>query len=187
MEESMVVKIKFRKRSISAFFTLSIVLAMIVCLICDYFITKELSWSLIVVISLITSWLLFASLLTKEVTIRNFLIMLSIVIIPYLALLSILLKLPIVFSLGTSIAAVSCIGLWSVYGVFLKFHKSKLFAFGVTFLIVIPITLGITHIVAYFITGITTNSSSDMFNVFITLLLALVCFGGHYFFKYSNN
>lgn len=179
----MVFKIEKGKRPIIVLLSLGILLAMMICLICDYFITKELSWSLIVVLSLITSWLVLSLLLVKEAAVRKSLIMLSIVVIPYLALLSMLLKLPLVFSLGACIATVSCAGLWSIYTVFWKFRKSKLRALGISFLIAIPITWGITHIVAYFINDITTTLASDMFHALNTLLLAMVCFGGDYFMK----
>lgn len=186
MMKSMVFKIEKGKRTILALLSLGMVIAMVVCLICDYFITKELSWSLIVVLSLMTSWLFLSLLLVKDAAIRKSLIMLSIAVIPYLALLSILLQLPLVFSLGTCIAVVSCAGLWSIYGVFLKFHKSKLYALGISFLIAIPMTWGITQIVAYFVNDITTNLGSDIFHALTTLLLAFMCFGGHHFMKHSN-
>ena len=187
MVESMVFKIEKVKHMILVLLSLGALLAMMVCLICDYFITKGLSWSLVVVLSLMTSWLVLSLLLVKEATVRKTLIMLSIVVIPYLALLSMLLKRPLVFSLGACIAAVSCAGLWGIYSVFVRFHSNKLRALGISFFMTIPITWIITHIVTYFINDITTALVPDLFHALNTLLLAMVCFGGDYFIKRSNN
>ena len=158
------------------------------CIICDYFINEQLTWSLIVIISIVISWLLLLPLLKlKENVIRNFLIALSVIIIPYFALLSIILKSPLVFSLGTSISAASLVGLWCSYGVFLKYLHRKFHAMGFIFLIMIPLVLGIPYIPAYFIDDLFIGLDFDiLLQVIILLGLSFICFGIDYFFVHSE-
>ena len=161
-------------------------IAIMTCVICDYFINEQLTWSLIVIISLVASWLLLLPLLKlKEKVIRNFLIVLSVIIIPYLVLLSIVLKSPLVFSLGTSISAASLVGLWCSYGVFLKYFYRKFHAMGVIFLIIIPLALGIPYISAYFIDYFALDFDI-LLQAIILLGLSFICLGIDYFFIHSE-
>lgn len=64
---------------------------------------------------------------------------LSIFIVPYLFLLSSLIKVNEVFSIGAVIAVVSIIFLWIIIAVFACIGKArKLVAMGITFLLAIP-------------------------------------------------
>ncbi len=64
--------------------------AIMVCVICDYVLTKNLTWSLIVLLSLIAGWLVFVPFFrAKSKVIRKSL------------------KLPLILSMGSSIAGLS--------------------------------------------------------------------------------
>ena len=175
------------KRFIGLIFLSIFVIAAVICLICDYFITGKLSWSLIVVLSLTATWfLLFSFFKTKINSVRNLLIVLSIIIIPYLAALSAILIQPSVFYLGSCISIVSIIGLWGIYGVFLKYWNRKLYATGISCLVTIPLSLAISNVVTYFNYGVKADLTYDTFRAIITLLLSIVCFGVDYFYNHRN-
>ena len=64
-------------------------IAIMVCVICDYAMTKTLTWSLIVVLSLIAGWLVFVPLISAgSKGIKKSLIVISIITLPFLAGLS---------------------------------------------------------------------------------------------------
>lgn len=162
--------------------------AILVCLLCDYLINGELSWSLIVILSLVASWLLLIPLLkAKDKVIQKILINVSVIAIPFLAGLSIILELPLIFKLGLCIYVVSIAAIWSMYGIFIKCHSRIFIAIGLIFIISIPLALGITHITAYFAEEVHTDVGSDVFHAVVSLILAGICFVVDYFRDYSNN
>lgn len=111
-----------------------------VCLICDIAISGNLTWSLIPISSIIFAWvILFPSIIFGKKGIVVSLSSLSIFIVPYLFLLSSLIKVNEVFSIGAVIAVVSIIFLWIIIAVFACIGKArKLVAMGITFLLAIP-------------------------------------------------
>ena len=125
-------------------------IAVFVCLICDYFTAEKLSWSL------------------------------SIIPIPYLSILAWILKEKVVCTLGICISLVSIAAVWIIYGIFRKYHKRLWRAFGFSLLVVIPVSIAITHISKYFISQNQSDFTSDIFNSAITLILSLICFGIDY-------
>ena len=100
---------KVQKQNI-LFMSLTVhLIPLFICLICNYFINRHLTWSLIVALSLVESFLVTWAVLsaTKKV-VKKVLLVISVSIIPYLAFLSMILRLPIVFSLGSCIANKDC-------------------------------------------------------------------------------
>lgn len=172
------------KRYLFGGISIIFLIAIMTCILCDYVINKKLTWSFIVMISLVASWLLMLPLFkSKEKIVRSLLIVLSIMIIPYLAILSMILKSFFVFSLGTSISVASLVGLWCIYGVFLKYVNRKIYAMGIIFLIMIPLALGITYISAYFINDFSIVLDANiLLQAIIMLGLSFICFGIDYFF-----
>ena len=95
-----------------------------ICVICDYFTSKNLSWSFIVIISTIAVWLLIIPLLiAKTKIILKTLIIISVIPIPFLSILALLLKKVIIFKLGTCIALASIVSIWIIYILFCKYNK----------------------------------------------------------------
>ena len=164
---------KVQKQNI-LFMSLTVhLIPLFICLICNYFINRLLTWSLIVALSLVESFLVTWAVLsaTKKV-VKKVLLVISVSIIPYLAFLSMILRLPIVFSLGSCIATLSMTAVWSIYGLFAKCHKRIFVVIGCSFLISIPLSLGITYLSTYFANTAYIDFSSDIFHVIISLILA---------------
>lgn len=176
------------KKNAFGLVSVTFLVAILVCLVCDYLIKGKLSWSLIVILSLMASWLLLIPLLkAKDKVIQKLLINVSVIAIPFLAGLSIVLKLPLIFKLGLCITIVSIAAIWSIYGIFIKYHRRIFIAIGLIFIISIPLALGITHITAYFIEEVHTDFGSDIFHTAVSLILAGICFVVDYFRYRSNN
>lgn len=175
--KSSVQKAEKIKQNILYGLSASFLIAIIVCLICDYFLTRNLSWSLIVIVSLVFSMLILFTLLTaKEKLIKKTLITLSVFIIPYLALLSFILKQPLVFYLGSCISVITATALWLSYIAFVKLPRRKYLAIGISFLMIIPLNLLINNLTQYFISDASFNQSDNILNSSITVSLAIFCF-----------
>lgn len=104
------------------------------------------------------------------------LISFSVFIIPYLFLLSSLIKVKEIFSVGVVVAIASIIFLWIIAAVFNRIGKTrKLIALGIVFLLSIPfmfiINIMLSKMIAEPILDIW-----DMLSIFILLILAFVSF-----------
>lgn len=186
--KSSVQKAEKIKQNILYGLSASFLIAIIVCLICDYFISGNLSWSLIVIVSLVFSMLILFTLLTaKEKLIKKTLITLSVFIIPYLALLSFILKQPLVFYLGSCISVITATALWLSYIAFVKLPRRKYLAIGISFLMIIPLNLLINNLTQYFISDASFNQSDNILNSSITVSLAIFCFCIDYIKNRLNN
>lgn len=155
--------------------------AMIICFICNYFASGDLSWSLIVLLSLVAAWLvMFIFLMAQRKVVLKLLIAVSIIVVPFLWLLSLILHHPKIFSLGACVALISIAAIWSVYGLAIKYHGCVFRIMGFAFLISIPLVFGITHFVAHFSGDIYTDIASDIFHAAVSLMLAGVSFAVDY-------
>ena len=171
---------KFRQVSLIAL-SATILIAIFTCIICDFCLTSSLTWSLLVTATLLFSWvMLLPAFKAKSSVIRKLLVAVSIFIIPYLAVLSRLLKLPIVLTLGGSISVLSIIGIWCIYIVFHLLPDRKLCAAGLSFLLCIPLSFGINHIIPIFTRQHNPSLSENLVNTFSLLILAAICFGSDY-------
>lgn len=169
------------KNLISTVLSVAFVLTIMICFICDLCISGRVSWSLIVAVSLIFSWIVLLPLLKMQTKyIRNTLYVISIAVIPYLRIMGGILNESLIYTLGAVIALISMIGLWCTYIVFCKLPHRRLCALGIVLLLAIPVSLGINHAVSYFLRGIMTGSVSDIVNCIVLSALAIVCFGIDY-------
>lgn len=172
------------KRTILVLFSAAALIAICVCLICDYFTAENLSWSMISAAAILAAWIVTLPFLTaKTKIILKTLLAVSAVPIPLLAILALLLNRPLIFTMGTCIAFIAIIVIWIIYGIFCKYHKNLWRAFGCALLVMIPTPIAITHIVACFIPEVQQDVSSDLFNSGITLATALALFGMDYLFS----
>ena len=168
--------IKKSKRLIIAFvFSLIFLTGIITCIICNLAISGNLTWSLIPVISICFSWLLmFPNIIFRKKGIEISLISLSIIIVPYLYLLSSLTGAEAVFSLGSVLALPSIVFLWIVYAVFKCFEKTrKSVAWGITFLSAIPF-LFIINLILHKMIAEPIFDVWDLLSVFILLISAVI-------------
>lgn len=99
---------------------------------------------------------------------------------PLLAILSLLLKRSVIFTLGVCITLIVIAAIWTMYIIFRKCRKNLWRAFGFALLVLIPVPIAITHITACFLPQVQFDFTSDIFNSGITLALSLVCFGVDY-------
>lgn len=120
----------------STLFSATLVIAIMVCLICNIAISGALTWALIPISSIVFAWVIsFPVIVSGKKGILISLISLSIFIIPYLYLLSRFTKTEQVFTIGSAMAVISVAFLWITAGIFSRIGKSRKFlAFGITFL-----------------------------------------------------
>ena len=98
---------------ISTIYTIAMIIGIMVCCICDIAISGTLTWSLIVLSSILVTWITsFPVILLGKRGVLVAMIAISIIIVPFMYILSILIKVNEVFSIG---AIMSIISLATVY------------------------------------------------------------------------
>lgn len=117
-------------------------IAVIVCAICDLSISKTLTWSLISISCITFAWLILlpSMLLKKKIVIATSL-SLTMFIIPFLYILSVLIKNPEILSIGVIMSVVGVIYLWIILGICQKLKQRKYIAIGISLLLGIPLCL----------------------------------------------
>lgn len=172
---------------ISILFSAALLLGIIVCIICNIAISGNLTWSLIPISSIVFAWAItFPSIILGKRGIIVSLMSLSVLIIPYLFLLSNLIKTKEIFSIGAVIAAAAIVFLWIIAAVFNRIGKTrKLIALGITFLLTIPFLFIINVILSKMISEPILDVW-DMLSVFILLIGASAFFIYDYIRKKGN-
>lgn len=162
-----------------AFFLFSAALlsGIVVCLICDIAISGKLTWSLIPVSSIVFAWVIsFPGIILGKRGIIGSFLSFSIFVIPYLFLLSSIIKVREVFSVGAVMAAVSIAFLWIITAVFICIGKTRRrAAFGITFLTAIPFVV-VVNVILSKMTGEPAFDVWDMLSILILLVLAAASF-----------
>ena len=140
-------------------------------------ISGRLTWSLIPASSIVFAWVIsFPGILLGKKGIAVSFISLSVFIVPYLYLLSRLLNVKAVFSIGTAIAFVSVIFLWLLFAVFSRIGKNKkLIALGIAFLLAIPFMF-VVNVVLSGMTAEPVLDVWDMLTAFLLLIFAFISF-----------
>ena len=162
---------------ISILFSVTLLIGIMVCLICNIAISGNLTWSLIPVSSIVFAWVIsFPSIILGKRGVVVSLIALSVFIIPYLFLLGNLIKVKEVFSVGAVVAATSIVFLWMIAAIFNHIGKTrKLIALGITFLLAIPFVIIVNVILSKMIEE-PIFDIWDMLSVFILFIFAFVSF-----------
>lgn len=162
---------------LSIIFSVTLLIGIMVCLICNLAISGSLTWSLIPVSSIVFAWVIsFPSIIMGKRGITVSLISLSIFVIPYLFLLSRFTNTPAVFSIGSAVSVASIIFLWVVTAVFYRIGKTrKPAALGIIFLAAIPFLFILNAILSKMIAEPILDIW-DMLTVFILLISAFVSF-----------
>lgn len=166
---------------IATLFTVTLFIGIVVCLTCDIAISGHLTWSLIPISSIAFAWVVsFPGMILGKKGIVVSLISLSIFVIPYLYLLSFLIKVHEIFSIGTAMAVPSLVFLWLVSAIFHRMGKTRKFAaLGISLIAAVPFVFIINGILSKMI-GEPILDVWDMLTIFILLVLAFVCFVGDY-------
>ena len=162
---------------ISILFSVTLLIGIMVCLICNIAISGNLTWSLIPVSSIVFAWVIsFPSIILGKRGVVVSLIALSVFIFPYLFLLGNLIKVKEVFSVGAAVAVISIVFLWIIAALFSRIGKTrKLIALGITFLLAIPFMIIVNVILSKMIEE-PIFDIWDMLSAFIFLIFAFVSF-----------
>ncbi len=161
----------------------SFLLGAVVCLICNYAVSRELSWSLLVLVSLGAAWGILAPLFKAgQKRIFKGLLALSLLLFPYLAVLSFLLKVPLLRTMGMWIGAAALLGLWGVYSILIRVGGGKkYFALSMICFLLIAEEYGINRIIDAFLVRTAEEQSFNYLKDIIILILAAACLGMSYF------
>lgn len=163
-----------RNAMISVVYTVTIVVGILVCCLCDFAVTGKLTWSLITLSSILITWAAsFPAILLGRKGIIVSMISISILIIPFLYVLSIILKVAGIFRIGVVMSVISLIFLWLTFLLYQRLRERKLLATGITFLFAIPVTFLINFALAQLIDE-PIFDIWDLLTVFILLILAVV-------------
>lgn len=166
---------------IATLFTVTLFIGIVVCLTCDIAISGHLTWSLIPISSIAFAWVVsFPGMILGKKGIVVSLISLSIFVIPYLYLLSFLIKVREIFSIGTAMAVPSLVFLWLVSAIFHRMGKTRKFAaLGISLIAAVPFVFIINGILSKMI-GEPILDVWDVLTIFILLVLAFVCLVSDY-------
>lgn len=169
------------KRPLLAAVTFAGLAAVSVCLIVDYFTAEHLTWSLIAATTITAAWFITLPVLAaKEKILFKTLLAICIVPFPLLAVLALILKNTTIFTLGACITLVCVSAIWGIYKLFLQLSTHLWRAFGFSLLILLPVPILITQLVAVFLPQYPADFTSNLFHCGITVILSLVCFGMDY-------
>ena len=162
---------------ISVLFSITLLIGIMVCGICNIAISGNLSWSLIPMASIVFVWVIsFPSIILGKKGIIKSLISLSIFIIPYIYLLSRILKVNELFQIGSVISFISLVFLWIMFAIFYRIGKTRKFAaFGITALLIVPFVIIVNVLLSKMI-EISIFDVWDFMSIFILLMLAIIFF-----------
>lgn len=131
-----------RNTIISIIYTITMVIGILVCCICNVAISGTLTWSLISFSSILVTWIAsFPVILLGKKGVLVAMVAISIFILPFMYILSILIKVNEVFSIGAIMSIITLVLLWIIYILYYRLKERKLLATGIAFLIAIPFTL----------------------------------------------
>ena len=165
---------------VSIIYTVTMAIAIMVCFICDISISGTLSWSLITLSSILVAWIIsFPIILLGKRGIFVALVAFSIIVIPFLYVLSVLIKVKEVFGIGMPMAIISIAFVWMTYFLYRKLKDRKLLATGIVFLALIPISFVINAVLAKML-NIAPVDVGDIMSVFSLLIIAFAFIMGDY-------
>lgn len=146
-------------------------IAGVVCAICNYAISGEMTWAYIPISSLV--FLLIVAILPMVVSKGRVIAALSAfttLIVPYLYTLSVILDVKAVFSIGAAMALIGVLYMWSVAGVFKKLKGRKYTATGISLLLAIPLQFIINIVLSKMI----SEPIIDMWDIFVVAVLLII-------------
>ena len=157
---------------ISVLYTIVMLVGIMVCFICEMAISRTLAWSLIVLSSTMLVWASsFPIILLGKKGVLVAMVSISILTIPYIYLLSVLIKANQVFHIGAILSVFSLVFVWVIYALYIKLKGRKLLATGFMFLLAIPFTLLINGTLSIMI-GEPPIEVSDVLSIFALLIAA---------------
>lgn len=165
---------------ISIVYSITMIIAALVCCICDIATSGTVSWSKITLASILFAWVIsFPLILLGKKGILVSLISITVFIFPYLVVLGLAVDNRAVMVIGAVMATISLLFMWAVYLLFRKFKDRKLFAAGIAALMAVPFTL-IVNITLSGMIGEPVIDVWDILSAFIILVVAVGFFIGDY-------
>lgn len=169
-----------KNKVISIIYTITMVIGILVCCICDIAISGTLTWSRIVLSSILVTWIAtFPIILLGKKGVLVALIVISILIVPFMYILSVLTKVSEVFSIGAIMSVMTLTFLWTAYYLFYRLKERKVLATGIICLFAIPFTFLINSILSKMI-GEPEIAVWDILSAFILLIVAVAFIIGDY-------
>lgn len=165
---------------ISIIYTVTMVIGILVCCICDVSISGTFTWSLITLSSIIIAWITsFPIILLGKRGVLISIISISIFIIPFIYILSVLTKVKEVFDIGAIMSVVALVFLWLTFVLYHRLKERKLLATGITFLFTIPFNFLVNIILSKFIDEPVVDIW-DILSVSVLLIIAIAFIVGDY-------
>lgn len=165
---------------IAIIFTVIMIIGMLVCGICDLATTGSLTWSLITLSAILFAWAIaFPILLWGKKGIFGGMLSLSIFIIPFLYIMSILIKSVSLFRIGAIMSIFALIYMWVIYALYIHFRKRKMLATGITFFLAIPFMVLVNMTLSKMIAE-PIFTIWDMLSAFLLLVIAFAFMIGDY-------
>lgn len=169
-----------KNRMISIAYTVAMVIGIFVCCICDIAISKTLTWSLITLASILFTWIIsFPIILLGKKGILISMVSITVFVIPFLYILSILLKVREIFRIGAILSMIALVFLWIIIVLYHRFRDRKLLATAITLLLAIPFTLLVNMALSRMI-GEPVIDIWDMISVFILGIMGVAFIIGDY-------
>lgn len=154
-------------------YSIILLLGIIICSICDIAVTGELTWSSITLCSIIFAYVIsFPVIILGKRGITGSLIACSIFLIPYLYLLSILIKVRAVFTIGWVMSLMSIALLWILFLIYRRLNARKLRAAGITALLLIPFSFCINIALSRMI----SEPIADIWDILSSFILLVTAF-----------
>lgn len=148
-------------------------IAAVACVIPDLCLSGALTWSRIVLASLLLGWLVLLPFFFGEHPWRGACVMLTLAVFPYLWLLALLVGQPLVFRMGGLIALLGVIDLWLFYLFFSRLPILR--ALGLWCLCNTPTVWGINKIVSLFVRQAVGDRVEMLINTAALVGTALLC------------
>lgn len=122
---------------------------------------------------------IFSCYIVREKGVLVAMVAISILILPFMYILSILIKVNEVFNVGAIMSIYTLVFLWIIYILYYRLKERKLLASGITFLFAIPFTLLINITLSKLI-GEPVIDVWDILSVFILLIVSVAFIIGDY-------
>ncbi len=160
------------RKLFAAAFSLSLLLGMIICVICDLAISGKLTWSLFPVSAIIFAFpVFFPAIAFERRGILGSLIALSALIVPFLYVLDRLIgNCALLLPIGVRMAAIGVLYLWAVFALFQRLKSRKPLAAGIALLLAIPVCLLINVVLS----SLVPEARMDVWDVLAFLVMAAV-------------
>ncbi len=164
------IKISFQKIS-AILFSALLLLGVIVCSICDIATSGTFSWSLYPITAIIFVWLVFVPFVKYgSKGMLGSLVIFSILIIPFLYVLSIIVGNHLILSIGIRMSLYSIAYLWCVYLIFRKLKRRKIIAVAISLLLTMPLCI----IINISLAKILSVSAFDKWDLLSFAIIAMI-------------